>query len=148
LLKGYSFQQASLPDDSRKIAEFINRCYEGYKLTEADILEWTKYPVFGADLWVFIFDDASNMPVALGIADYDTSIREGSLEWIQVLPENRGIGLGKAVVNELLSRLKEKADFVTVSGECDNPTNPETLYRKCGFKGNDIWHVFREEATK
>ena len=44
--------------------------------------------------------------------------------------------------------MKEKADFVTVSGECDNPTNPETLYRKCGFNGNDIWYVFREEAAK
>ncbi len=148
LPKGYSFHKTSLPDDCGQIAEFINRCYEGYALTEADILRWTKYPVFDTDLWVFIFDDASNTPVALGIADYDASIREGSLEWIQVLPENRGMGLGKAVVNELLTRMKEKADFVTVSGECDNPTNPEMLYRKCGFNGNDIWYVFREEAAK
>ena len=80
-------------------------------------------------------------PVALGIADFDAEIKEGSLEWIQVLPGKRRMGLGKMIVNELLSRLKGKADFATVSGQIDNATNPEMLYRKCGFTGNDIWYV-------
>jgi hypothetical protein len=35
----------------------------------------------------------------------------------------------------------EKADFVTVSGRVDNRTNPERLYRRCGFEGNDVWCV-------
>ena len=60
---------------------------------------------------------------------------------MQVLPQKRGRGLGKAIVNELLIRLKSKAKFVTVSGQIDNKTNPEALYRKCGFKGDDIWCV-------
>ena len=33
------------------------------------------------------------------------------------------------------------AEFATVSGKVNNPTNPESLYRKCGFTGNDIWHI-------
>jgi ribosomal protein S18 acetylase RimI-like enzyme len=78
---------------------------------------------------------------ALGIADFDAEIKEGSLEWIQVLPSKRGLGLGKMLVNELLQRLKSKADFVTVSGRVDNPANPQALYRKCGFTGDDIWYV-------
>jgi hypothetical protein len=47
----------------------------------------------------------------------------------------------KAIVNELLIRLKSKAKFVTVSGQVGNETNPETLYRKCGFDCDDIWCV-------
>ena len=148
LPKDFIFCQSSLPDDCSRIAEFINRCYDGYNLTEADILQWTNYPVYDSYLWVFIIKEGLNIPVALGIAEYDESIREGSLEWIQVLPEYRGMGLGKAVINELLSRLKEKADFVTVSGECDNPTNPEALYLKCGFQGDDIWLFFQEDEIK
>jgi len=41
----------------------------------------------------------------------------------------------------LLHDLKGKAAFVTVSGEMDNTSQPEKLYRKCGFSGNDIWHI-------
>ncbi|HHV46283.1 MAG TPA: GNAT family N-acetyltransferase [Tissierellia bacterium] len=80
-------------------------------------------------------------PVALGIAELDKNVREGSLEWIQVIPEYRRRGLGQAVVNRLLLNFVGKADFVTVSGQVNNDTNPEKLYRKCGFQGNDIWHV-------
>ncbi len=35
------------------------------------------------------------------------------------------------------------ADFATVSGECDNPTRPEAVYRACGFVGDDVWHILR-----
>ena len=92
---------------------------------------------------MFICDADTSLPVALGIADFDSDIAEGSLEWIQVLPESRGHGLGQKIVLELLSRLKDKADFITVSGEADNPTNPEALYKKCGFSGDDIWYVIK-----
>lgn len=46
-------------------------------------------------------------------------------------------------LNELLWRMKEKVDFVTVSGKSDNKTNPEGLYRSCGFTGNDLWHILK-----
>ena len=39
---------------------------------------------------------------------------------------------------------EENATFATVSGQCNNPTNPEALYRKCGFTGSDVWHVLRK----
>ncbi|MGL5087309.1 MAG: GNAT family N-acetyltransferase [Clostridium sp.] len=63
------------------------------------------------------------------------------LEWIQILPEYRGLRLGKAIVMRLLLNMCKQVDFVTVSGKVDNKTNPEKLYRKCGFEGKDIWHV-------
>ena len=36
------------------------------------------------------------------------------------------------------------ARFATVSGRVDSESHPEALYRKCGFEGQDIWHVLRE----
>lgn len=116
---------------------------ENKDLSANDVSGWMRYPVFNKMLWVFICDKDSLLPVALGIADFDNSVKEGSLEWIQVLPEKRRMGLGKSIVFELLYRLKDHVDFVTVSGEVDNPSNPEALYRKCGFTGDDIWYVIR-----
>jgi hypothetical protein len=46
------------------------------------------------------------------------------------------------LVLELLQRLKDKAEFVTVSGEIENQTDPGSLYRWCGFEGQDIWWLF------
>jgi len=47
-------------------------------------------------------------------------------------------------VAELLRRMQGKALFVTVSGKCDDPCQPQQLYRACGFTGNSIWHVLRK----
>jgi len=140
---GYTFRDVCLPSEAGLVADVINRCYAGYSQTGENVLIWSKYPVFDNSLWIFIWCKASNSPVALGIADFDSEIKEGSLEWIQVLPERQGEGFGRAVVLELLSRLKDRADFVTVSGEVDNVTNPERLYRKCGFIGDAVWTVHR-----
>jgi len=68
---------------------------------------------------------------------------EGSLEWMQVLPEYRRMGLGKMLVRALLQRFSGKAEFVTVSGQEENSSNPGALYRRCGFAGDDLWCVFR-----
>lgn len=38
-----------------------------------------------------------------------------------------------------------KASFVTLSGQVNNSTNPEALYRNCGFEGNDIWHIMHKK---
>ena len=138
---GYFYREVMLPDEISIVADFINRCYPNSQLSTYDVSGWIKYPVFKKILWVFICDKDSLLPVALGIADFDDDVKEGSLEWIQVLPEKRGKGLGRSIVFELLHRLKDHADFVTVSGEVDNSSNPEALYRKCGFTGDDIWYV-------
>ena len=137
----FYFQTVNINSQLGTVAHLINRCYDDICVTPQQVEKWTKYKVFDNNLWIFIYEMSSSYPVALGIADFDCDIGEGSLEWIQALPEKRGKGLGQALVAELLLRLAVIADFVTVSGKTDSETNPEMLYRKCGFKGEDIWCV-------
>jgi ribosomal protein S18 acetylase RimI-like enzyme len=140
---GYSLAAVEPEKQADQVAGFINRCYPGAQLSVATILGWLEHPVYDPGLWVWIVDDAAKMPAALGIAEFDASIGEGSLEWVQVRPEYRRRGLGRALVLELLQRLAERASFVTVSGEVDSASQPEQLYRCCGFNGEDIWWLLQ-----
>lgn len=140
LPQGYSIYKATLGD----YAEHINSCYDGIGITEAELRSYTKRPVYDAELWLAVKDDQAGNIVATGIAELDCEIGEGVLEWIQVSGNYRGHGLGSYIVFELLWRMNGKASFVTVSGQCNNATNPEKLYRKCGFTGNDVWHILRK----
>ena len=103
-------------------------------------------PVFDSDLWVKIEEDGQI--VASGIACFDPLAKEGTLEWIQVLPEHRHKGHGRSIVSSLLERLSTKASFVTVSGRLENATDPERLYRTTGFQGDDVWHVITNPETE
>lgn len=140
LQQGYSLSKAALPD----FAAHINSCYNGIGVTEAELQSYTTRPVYDAALWLAVKDDHTGDIVATGIAELDCEIGEGILEWIQVSEAHRGCGLGRFLVSELLRRMKGTASFATVSGQCNNPTNPEGLYRKCGFTGNDVWHILRK----
>lgn len=141
LPQGYSICKATLGD----FAVHINSCYNGIGITEAELRSYTTRPVYDAALWLAVKDDKTGNIVATGIAELDREIGEGVLEWIQVSQGHRGKGLGRYVVSELLWRMKDKVDFATVSGQCNNATNPEKLYRKCGFTGSDVWHILRKE---
>ena len=82
--------------------------------------------------------------IASGIAEQDATIREGVLEWIQVSPAYRRRGWGRIIVYELLWRLTDQADFVTVSGKVNERTAPRALYDRCGFGEAVIWHVLKK----
>lgn len=129
-------------DDLKGVVDIINKSYTHIQVNLDTVISWTKSAVFDEKLWVFIVDRQAQNVAALGIGERDIKVREGMLEWIQVLSEYRGQKLGQAIVNKLLILLSD-CDFVTVSGEVDNKTNPERLYRKCGFEGNDIWHIIK-----
>ncbi len=129
----------------KEYAEHINECYVGLGVSESELQGYTQRKVYCPNLWLAVRDKTTGIIVATGIAELDYDIQEGILEWIQVSPGYRGIGLGKFLVLELLRRMKPMADFATVSGQCNNPTSPEQLYRKCGFAGEDIWHILRKK---
>lgn len=144
LSEDFYIRQPSAEEEASEISDFIGRCYKDLHPSPDTVKSWTTHRVFDNNLWIWIVDKRKNIPAALGIAEFDSSVPEGSLEWIQVLPEYQGKGLGKVLVLELLSRLKGKVEFTTVSGEVDNETNPERLYRSCGFYGNDVWWLLRK----
>ena len=140
LPQGYSLCTATLSE----YAAHISSCYDGIGINEGELRSYTLRPVYDAALWLAVKDELTGNIVATGIAELDCEIGEGILEWIQVSQGHRGKGLGRHVVSELLWRMKGKAGFATVSGQCNNSTNPEKLYRKCGFTGNDVWHILRK----
>ena len=141
LPQGYSLCTASLSE----YAAHISSCYEGIGITEEELRSYTTRPVYDTALWLAVKDDQTGNIVATGIAELDREIGEGILEWIQVSQDYRRKGLGRYIVSELLWRMKGKAGFATVSGQCNNATNPEGVYRKCGFTGSDVWHILRRE---
>lgn len=137
--QGYSLCRGT----AEEFATHIQECY-GNGMTAAEVRSFTGREVYCPELWAALRDDKTGKIVASGIGELDPQTGEGILEWIQVSAEYRGRGLGSCIVRELLWRMKGKARFATVSGQCSNPTNPEALYRKCGFAGNDVWHVLRK----
>ncbi|QSX06684.1 GNAT family N-acetyltransferase [Sedimentibacter sp. zth1] len=144
LIDGYYIKTATI-DDITIIVDIINKSYLDISVTKEQIYSYTHTQVYNKDLWILVYDKETNEVVGCGIADVDNEIQEGILEWIQVLPQYRNKGIGKFIVNELLRRMRNIAKFVTVSGQVENKTNPEGLYRKCGFKGKDIWHVMQRK---
>lgn len=135
----YHYAAADPVTDCNAIAEMIRACYPGSTMKGEEVLSWMNSPVYDPSLWLWVRETATDRPVGLGIAELDPEIQEASLEWIQVLPEEQGKGLGKAIVAEILRRVTGRASFTTVSGREDNQTHPERLYRRCGFTGSDVW---------
>ncbi len=133
-------------EDLALISEIIKRSYSDIGVASEELRLMRRSPVFDPQLWVVAYDRETGLPAACGIAELDREVGEGALEWIQTLPEFRRRGAARLVVLTLLSRLRERAGFVTVSGRANDPNSPEMLYRGCGFEGNDVWHVLRAKA--
>ena len=124
-----------------ELSKMINASYTHTDVfVSADYINGlTETKVYYSELWLGAFDNEKL--IGSIICDLDTEIGEGVIEWLQVLPEHRGKGIASVLICKVLNIMKNHAEFATVSGECDNNTNPEGVYRKCGFEGNDIWHV-------
>ena len=136
---------AATKKDIKSIVKIINDSYTDISVNKELIKSYTKTPVYHADLWIMVKEKSTGKYVGCGIADFDTEAKELILEWIQVLPQYRGKKIGQLIVAELLFRMKDVAEFATVSGKIDNMTNPEALYRKCGFTGNDVWYILHKK---
>ncbi len=127
--------------DVLEYVKHIEECYDDIGISFEELTRYKFHEVYDSSLWVAVKSCDDNRIVASGIAELDTFIKEGILEWIQVSKDYRGKGLGKFIVKELLWRMKGKADFVTVSGKVDNSSNPKVLYESCGFADGEIWHI-------
>ena len=127
-------------EDLHKLEKMIADCYESERLPVSQMKSMIDSDQFDESLWIVVENKRGEI-VASAISEIDSDIKEGVLEWIQVLPKYKGLGLGTYIVCETLKRLSNKTKFATVSGRVNNIDSPEKLYRKCGFTGNDIWHV-------
>ena len=122
----------------------IRSCYGGGP-SALELAGYAEHAAYDPGLWIALADADGNI-AATGIAELDTAVGEGVLEWIQVSKEHRSKGLGEYLVRELLYSLKGRARFTTVSGEVNNSSNPLALYERCGFGGRVIWHVLKEKS--
>jgi GNAT superfamily N-acetyltransferase len=141
---GFAFVDVNVFQEAEAVASLIGQCYPDLHPEVETVKGWFEHPTFDSSLWIWVLDTAKGIPVGLGIAELDKTIQEGSLEWIQVLPAYHGRGLGKNIVQKLLSRLEKQVRVTTVSGQVDNLTRPEALYRSCGFTGNDVWWLLSQ----
>ena len=128
-------------EDIPHFVDVINQAYTDLSVTYEQLIGYTQSEVYHPELWVMAVNQADSSVVGCGIAELDRELNEGILEWIQVLPAYRGKKIGQLIVNELLKRMVGIAEFATVSGKVNNVTSPEMLYRKCGFVGEDVWHI-------
>jgi GNAT superfamily N-acetyltransferase len=138
---GYAVKQVDTAVELPLVATILHACYDTPTPGTDELAAWTKRPVFNPRVWLWIMDTREKRPVALGIADVDKFTEEGSLEWVQVLPAFRGLGLGTMLVQEMVYRLEQQVAFTTVSGQVRNPCEPDRLFRRCGFSGHDVWWV-------
>lgn len=142
-LVGFSVHTATQADWPAMVS-IIARSYEDMQMDLDRLADYAASPVYHPALWILVRDGNRDEWAGCGIAELDRQIGELALEWIQVLPEYRRRGVGQLIVRELLYRMVGTARFATVSGRVDSESHPEALYRKCGFEGQDIWHVLRE----
>lgn len=129
---------------AEQLADMINRSYGDSEIcvSASQVKGWTETEVYCPELWLGAVRD--ERLIGSIICDFDAEIGEAIIEWLQVLPEYRGRGAAAALTCRALRIMSAFAGFATVSGECDNVTNPEAVYRKCGFQGDDVWHILRK----
>lgn len=133
----YIFTDATIEEFN----DHINSCYDDINMNIEDLMKYKNSIVYDKDLWIAIKDKRNNKIIGTIIASFDKDIKEGYIEWLQVSKEYRRQGLAFVLVNELLTRLKGKAKFVTVSGDVNNPYHPLSLYQRCGFSDNTIYKI-------
>ena len=140
----YRFETVDVGREAAELSRLISRCYDDLGPSPETVNGWTDHPVFDENLWVWVVEEATDDYVGVGIAELDADIPEASLEWVQILPTYHGEGLGRALVLELLRRVRDRVEFTTVSGRYDGEEGLKRFYERCGFRGDDVWWVFRD----
>lgn len=84
-------------------------------------------------------------PLGLVIAQFDQKTKEASIEYLCVAEKHRGKGLGTLLVQEVLLRISNIADFATVTFAKEGNDHLEKIFRKAGFEGNALWHMLRKQ---
>lgn len=143
---GFGFEPVRPEAEIDEVVRLITTCYPGMHITSATVRGWLQHPVYDPNLWLWVIHVEKGEKAGLGIAERDRRVPEASLEWIQVHPDYRKRGVGRAIVTELVNRVADHVCFTTVSGELASEHQPEQLYRRCGFKGGDVWWLLSNDG--
>ena len=133
------------PEQGELITAIVNQSYPDIRITKDMVQAMQNSSAYCPELWILAREEETGAAVGCAMGEFDPQSGEMSIEWVQVLPPFRRRGIGKILVSELLRRTPEGTRFVTVSGQVANDSNPEALYRCCGFTGNDYWHILSKE---
>ncbi|MEA4920486.1 MAG: hypothetical protein VB078_06185 [Clostridiaceae bacterium] len=141
LPKGFTLEIAGLRH-IEALSKQINRCYDDISISQERLLNLINSSCYCESLWLMLIQNGHIAASVIGEVDY--TLKEGTLEWVQVSAEYRRIGLGRFLVCQALENMLPYCDFATVSGKTDSISHPEALYRSCGFDGSDLWHILHK----
>lgn len=141
LPEGFYFENVRLDMEQERAAAMIAHAEVEHKPAQGSLTSWMQPSVIEPDLWFWVKDRQIGMPVGVAIGVFDRDVNEVVLEWVQVIPAYQRRGLGRALVNELLRRAAERAQFSTVTGAFPftERENPGGFFRGSGFTGQDVW---------
>ena len=94
------------------------------------------------DLWLGLYEEENLVGILIG--DIDNQIKEGSIEYLAVLPEYQNMGFGKKLVNHALSLMKGYAKICTVFSRSDNNYHTLELFKSCDFSEEFHWFVINK----
>ena len=137
---------ASVMESSGEAQAIAEQIGESGQDSLSGIRDWLNSPNFTPDLWLWAIDDSTEQPVGIGVGEIDSEFREAAILGVQVLPDCRNRGIGRALVQELLRRIGDRASFTTVFGPVEDRENPGAFFRKCGFSGDDVWWFLRRSG--
>lgn len=162
-LPAHYFLSSYKESDGALIYNLIKECY-GSNVEYDRVDHLVKDETFNDLLCVFLYNDKvfnlENMinlrknnlgkernykPIGMVIAQFDQKTKEASIEYLCVSEKFRNKGLGSILLQEILLRISNIADFATVSFEKNNNEHLEKMFRKYGFEGNAIWHMLRKQ---
>lgn len=127
--------------DTQALVDLVNASYgkEKYKLNDIESLK--AKAIYSPGLWLGYYEE--DELVGLLIGDFDSKVKEASIEQIVVKENYRRQGKATSLVYEFLARVKEKAYVATVFARCDvkGLPNPVDLFRHCGYGEEYHWYV-------
>lgn len=94
--------------DADELASHIRECYPEEHIAACELASYAHRDAHDEELRIAICDRATGRIVASGIGEYGVRIGKGILDWIQVSPDYRHRGLGRAVVCKMIRQLSKK----------------------------------------
>ncbi len=140
---GYAISNFDPERDLEAASRLMNAAYPSLHqlMTPEKLRRMAEAPYHDPRQWFFLVETNSSQPVGFAIVGYCSELREGFIDWIEVLPRLRHRGFGSILTRECIRRLRDRASFITAQGSLDAPFVHGDLYEKCGFERIRQWTI-------